>query len=55
MLAKYDDLRWDHAIPLVLDETQLDRVRAEKEKAKKRSGDFTGAGEGGRFEVGEGE
>jgi hypothetical protein len=29
----------------VLDETQLDRVRAEKEKAKKKSGDFTGANE----------
>ncbi len=52
ILVKHDDLRWDDAIRLVLDETQLDRVRAEKEKAKKRSGDFTGAGEG---EVGEGE
>ncbi len=52
ILAKHDDLRWDDAIRLVLDETQLDRVRAEKEKAKKKSGDFTGAGEG---EVGEGE
>ena len=45
ILAKHDDLRWDDAIRLVLDETQLDRVRAEKEKAKKKSGDFTGAGE----------
>jgi hypothetical protein len=25
----------------VLDETQLSRVRAEKERAKKKSGDFT--------------
>ncbi len=45
ILAENDDLRWDDAIRLVLDETQLDRVRAEKQKAKKKSGDFTGAGE----------
>ena len=45
ILAKHDDLRWDDAVRLVLDETQLDRVRADKEKAKKKSGDFTGAGE----------
>ena len=37
--------RWNDAVRLVLDETELDRVRAEKEKAKKKSGDFTGAGE----------
>jgi hypothetical protein len=55
VLAEHDDLRWDDAVQLVLDATQLDRVRAEKEKAKKRSGDFTGTGGGGRFEVGEGE
>ena len=54
ILAKHDDLRWDDAVRLVLDETQLDRVREEKQKAKKKSGDFTGVGEGGRFEVGEG-
>jgi hypothetical protein len=41
VLDKHGDLRWDDAIQIVLDETQLDRVRAEKEKAKKRSGDFT--------------
>jgi hypothetical protein len=45
VLGKHGDLRWDDAIRLVLDETQLNRVRAEKQKAKKRSGDFTGAGE----------
>jgi len=45
ILDKHGDLRWDDAVRLVLDETQLDRVRAEKEKAKKKSGDFTGAGE----------
>ena len=41
VLAEHADLRWDDAIQLVLDETQLSRVRAEKEKAKKKSGDFT--------------
>ena len=45
ILDKHGDLRWDDAVRLVLDETQLDRVRAEKEKAKKKSGDFTGTGE----------
>ena len=45
VLKKHADLRWDDAVRLVLDGTQLDRVRAEKEKAKKKSGDFTGAGE----------
>jgi hypothetical protein len=45
ILAEHDDLRWEDAIRLVLDETQLDRVRAEKQKAKKKSGDFTSAGE----------
>ena len=43
ILAEHDDLRWDDAIQVVLDETQLYRVRAEKEKAKKKSGDFTSA------------
>ena len=41
VLAEHADLRWDDAIQVVLDETQLSRVRAEKEKAKKKSGDFT--------------
>jgi hypothetical protein len=45
ILNKHGDLRWDDAVRLVLDKTQLDRVRADKEKAKKKSGDFTGAGE----------
>jgi hypothetical protein len=45
ILAEHDDLRWEDAIRLVLDETQLERVRAEKQKAKKKSGDFTSAGE----------
>jgi hypothetical protein len=41
VLDEHDDLRWDDAIQIVLNQTQLDRVRAEKEKAKKKSGDFT--------------
>ena len=45
ILDKHGDLRWDDAVWLVLDKTQLDRVRTDKEKAKKKSGDFTGAGE----------
>ncbi len=45
ILSEHGDLRWDDAIRLVLDETALDRVREEKQKAKKKSGDFTGADE----------
>ena len=41
ILDRHADLRWDDAVRLVLDGTQLDRVRADKEKAKKKSGDFT--------------
>jgi hypothetical protein len=57
ILAEHDDLRWDDAVQLALDETQLDRVRAEKQKAKKKYGDFTGEGDlvDGYFEEGEGE
>ena len=42
ILTKHPDLRWDDALKIVLDKTQLDAVRAEKQKAKKKSGDFTG-------------
>jgi hypothetical protein len=42
ILKKHPDLRWDDALKIVLDATQLDAVRAEKQKAKKKSGDFTG-------------
>ena len=45
VLDEHGDLRWDDAIQIVLDKTQLDRVRAEKQKAKKKSGDFTDADE----------
>jgi hypothetical protein len=41
ILDDHSDLRWDDAVQIVLDETRLDRVRAEKQKAKRKSGDFT--------------
>ena len=44
VLEEHDDLRWDDAVQIVLDKTQLDRVRTEKQKAKKKSGDFTDEG-----------
>ena len=43
VLDEHGDLRWDDAIQIVLDETQLDRVRADKQRAKKKSGDFADA------------
>jgi hypothetical protein len=43
MLEKHPDLRWDDAIQIVLDETQLDHMREKKQQAKKKSGDFTDA------------
>src|SRR5208283_184903 len=45
ILDKHADLRWDDAVQLVLDETALDRVREERQEAKKKSGDFTGGDE----------
>jgi hypothetical protein len=45
ILKKHSDLRWDDALKIVLDDTQLDAARAEKQKAKKKSGDFTNADE----------
>jgi hypothetical protein len=45
ILDEHGDLRWDDAVQIVLDKTQLDRVRTEKQKAKKKSGDFTDADE----------
>jgi hypothetical protein len=45
ILADHADLRWDDAIRLVPDETRPEHVRAEKQNAKKKSGDFTGADE----------
>ena len=43
ILDEHGDLRWDDAIQIVLDKTQLDRVRTEKQKARKKSGDFSDA------------
>jgi hypothetical protein len=45
ILTKHPELRWDDALKIVLDETQLPALRAEKQKAKKKSGDFTDADE----------
>jgi hypothetical protein len=41
VLDEHDDLRWDDAVQIVLDKTQLHRVRTEKQKSKKKSGDFS--------------
>ena len=41
ILTKHPDLRWDDAIRTVLDGSALDHVRAKKQKAKEKSGDFT--------------
>jgi hypothetical protein len=41
ILAEHDDLRWDDAVWLALDETELEGVREEKRRARKKSGDFT--------------
>jgi hypothetical protein len=53
VLEKHNYLRWDNAIQIVLDATQLDRVRAEKQKAARESGDFTGADEDDEADDGE--
>jgi hypothetical protein len=47
ILDEHDDLRWDDAIHIVLDKAKLDRVREQKQKAKKKTGDFTDTDEGG--------
>jgi hypothetical protein len=41
LLDQRTDLRWDDALQCVLDPKELDRVRAEKGKAERKSGDFT--------------
>ncbi len=46
VLGEHPDLRWDDAIQCVLDPAQLDRVRAEKGKAERKSGDFTSDSDG---------
>jgi hypothetical protein len=42
ILTKHADLRWDDAIKLTLNADAADRIREERQKAKKKSGDFTG-------------
>jgi DNA topoisomerase 6 subunit A-like protein len=42
VLDAHADLRWDDAVRVVLDDKTLARVREDKAKAKKKSGDFTG-------------
>jgi hypothetical protein len=39
-LNEHPHLRWDDAVKIVLDETQLGRVMEEKKKAKRKSGNF---------------
>jgi hypothetical protein len=46
VLGEHGDLRWDDAVQVVLDKTQLSRVRVDKEKAQRKSGDFTSFGDG---------
>jgi DNA topoisomerase VI subunit A len=45
ILKKEPDLRWDDAVKIELDKTAVDAVRADKQKARRKSGDFTGAEE----------
>jgi Topoisomerase 6 subunit A/Spo11, Toprim domain len=40
ILKKHNDLRWDDAVKVVLDETQLDHVRRKKKKGKAEAGNF---------------
>jgi DNA topoisomerase 6 subunit A-like protein len=46
ILVEHDDLRWDDAVQIVIDKTQLDHVRSKKAKARKESGDFSNGGDG---------
>ena len=41
ILTEHTDLRWDDAIQCVLDPTRLSRVRAQKGKAERESGELT--------------
>jgi hypothetical protein len=47
ILDEHDDLRWDDAVQVVLDDTQLDHVREKKQEAREKSGDFTEDDSGG--------
>jgi hypothetical protein len=46
ILHEHEELRWDDAIEIVLDETQLDHVREKKRDNREKSGDFTDDYEG---------
>ena len=46
ILDEHHDLRWDEAIHVLLDRTQLDQVREKKQQAREKSGDFTDEHEG---------
>jgi hypothetical protein len=48
ILKKHSDLRWDDALKIVLDKTAVAAVRTEKQKSKKKSGDFTGEADEGQ-------
>jgi hypothetical protein len=41
ILHEHEDLRWDDAIEIVLDETQLDHVQEKRRDNREKSGDFT--------------
>jgi hypothetical protein len=41
ILTKQTNLRWDAAVRIALDAAQLDEVRAAKQRARKKAGDFT--------------
>jgi hypothetical protein len=41
VLEEHEGLRWDQAIQIVLDPTELDQVLEEKQKAARKAGDFT--------------
>jgi hypothetical protein len=41
ILDKRAGMRWDDAVQVALDKTQLEYVRAKKQKAAKKAGNFT--------------
>jgi hypothetical protein len=47
VLDEHPELRWDDAVNLVLDPTELERLRERKKQARAKAGDFTDTDEGG--------
>jgi hypothetical protein len=43
VLKKHPELRWDDAVQAVLDKSRLDEIKADKQKAREKSGDFSAA------------